>query len=314
MTAEESGYGGAQPSPGAGIGKGVVVGLLGAGIQLSRTPLMHEVEGARQGLRYIYKLLDTDTPAFSRRSLADIIWAAEAAGFAGLNVTFPYKQAALAHLDALSENASRLGAVNTIVFREGKRFGHNTDLYGFAEGFRRNMSDVPRDRVLQMGAGGAGSAVAQALMQLGVAHLVISDVDSGRAHELAAKLAAQFGTDRATARHFGDVEHERFDGLVNATPIGMAKSPGMAVPASFLNAEMWVADIIYFPLETELLRAAGALGARTLSGEPMAIFQAVRALELFTGLKADPQAMKVTFASFNKGGLAPVGKGAGDAA
>jgi shikimate dehydrogenase len=282
------------------LGRPVLVGLLGSGIQLSRTPRMHEVEGARLGLRHVYKLLDTDRPKFNGRSLADILWAVETAGYAGINVTYPYKQAILPHLDALSDNARSLGAVNTVVFRDGKRYGHNTDLHGFAEGFRRNMSDAALGSVAQVGAGGAGSAVARALMQCGVQALTICDIDPARAALLAEQLSTDFPGRRVAAGTIEELSGRNFDGLVNTTPVGMAKSPGMPVPATMLNPRMWVADIIYFPLETELLAVARKLGCRTLSGAAMAVFQAVRAFELFTRMTPDPAAMENTFNSFSE--------------
>jgi shikimate dehydrogenase len=288
-------------------GAPVVVGLLGAGIQLSRTPRMHEVEGARLGLRYVYKLLDTDTSAFEGKDVAEILWAAEACGFSGLNVTYPYKQIILPHLDELSANAARLGAVNTVVFRDGKRFGHNTDLSGFAEGFRRNMAGAAIERVLQIGAGGAGSAVSRALLQLGVRMLVVSDTNLERARQMVDNLVPDFPDASISVAKLSDLQSVDFDGLVNTTPVGMAKSPGMPVPSAFLRSAMWVTDIIYFPLETELLATARALGCRTMSGEPMAIFQAVRALELFSGHKPDPDAMKATFNAFTTNGEAFAG-------
>ena len=284
------------------LGRPVIVGLLGSGIQLSRTPRMHEAEGARLGLRHVYRLLDTDQPSFANRSLSDILWAVETAGFAGINVTYPYKQAILPHLHELSDNATRLGAVNTVVFRNGHRLGHNTDLYGFAEGFRRNMQGVAMGSVLQMGAGGAGSAVARALLQNGAGALTICDIDAARAGQLAAQLAADFADRRVAATALEGLGDQAFDGLVNTTPVGMAKSPGLPLPASLIKPAMWVADVIYFPLETELLATARRLGCRTLSGAPMAVFQAVRAFELFTGIAPDPVEMEKTFNSFTAEG------------
>lgn len=289
-----------HPAVDAALGTAIVVGLLGSGIQLSRTPRMHEVEGARLGLRHIYRLLDTDTPAFSNRTLPEILWAVEMAGFAGINVTYPYKQTILPYLDELSENAQSLGAVNTVVFRDGKRYGHNTDLHGFAESFRRNMSEVALGSVVQVGAGGAGSAVARALLQNGVRNLTICDIDPERSEQLAAHLAADFTDRQVTSSAIDTLEASRIDGLVNTTPVGMAKSPGMPVPQTMLRPEIWVADIVYFPLETELLARARQLGCRTLSGAAMAVHQAVRAFELFTGIAPDPAEMEKTFNSFSR--------------
>ncbi len=284
------------PHPGA-PGTGIMVGLVGHGIGQSRTPRMHEVEGARLGLRYIYRLFDTAAAGTAAPPLADIIAAAELCGFAGLNITHPYKQAALAHLDELSDAARRSNAVNTIVFRGGRRHGHNTDLWGFAESFRRGLPGAPRGRVLLLGAGGAGGAVAQALLDEGVERLLVLDTDGERAAALAAQLAERFGAGRAEA------VTEPFaaglpDGIVNATPVGMATAPGCPVPPSGLSDRTWVADLVYFPLETDLLRAARACGCRTLAGSGMAVFQAVRAFELFTGLRPDSERMEATFEAF----------------
>ncbi len=269
-------------------------GLVGRGIQLSRTPRLHEAEGAALGLTYEYRLFDMDEPGMAGKSLADVVDEAERAGFAGLNVTYPYKIEVLSLLDDLSENARRAGAVNTVVFRDGKRRGHNTDLWGFAEGFRRTLGDAARNRVLLVGAGGAGLAVAMALCDLGVGQLAVHDAEPARAATLVDRLCAVHGAGRAVAITTL-TDPGPLNGIVNATPMGMAKLPGMAVPEALLTADLWVADIVYFPLETALLASARAKGCRVLTGEGMAVFQAVRAFELFTGLTPDSERMAATF-------------------
>lgn len=278
----------------------VLVGLVGKGIQLSRTPFMHEVEGRAQAIPYVYRLLDTDCMGDAEPELGEVLRLAASFGFTGLNVTFPYKQAILPLLDELSPAARAVGSVNTVVFRNGRRLGHNTDVWGFRESFRRGMAGAPLDTVLLVGAGGAGGAVAHALLDLGVGCLLLHDLDAGRAHALAASLAAHFGAGRAQVD--GDLERAagRACGIVNATPVGMAKLPGTPVPAALLRAAHWVADIIYFPLETELLRQARAAGCRTFPGEGMAVWQAVRAFELFTGIVADANRMRAAFADFDR--------------
>ena len=272
----------------------MLCGLIGRGIQRSRTPRLHEAEATRLGLRCAYQLLDMDEPPLSGCALEDAVRAAELCGFAGLNVTYPFKIEVLGALDELSENARRVGAVNTVVFRDGRRFGHNTDLWGFAEGFRRGLPGASLSSALLLGAGGAGVAVALALMDLGVERLSIFDVDAARAHSLAEKICAAHGAGRAVATP-SPLEAGQVDGLVNATPMGMAKLPGMAAPPEALRPGMWVVDIVYFPLETELLATARAAGCRVLSGEGMAVFQAVRAFKLFTGLEPDSDRMTETF-------------------
>jgi shikimate dehydrogenase len=276
-----------------------LAGLIGSGIQASRTPAMHEREGAEQGLRLIYRLVDLDVLRLGPEALPDLLTAAERMGFSGLNITYPCKQAVVPLLDALSPEARALGAVNTVVLRDGRRTGHNTDCSGFAESFRRNLPDAPRARVVQLGAGGAGAAVAHALLAEGVGRLAIADTEAPRAEALAADLAARFGAGRAVAVAELAAEVAAADGLVNCTPVGMAKLPGTPLPVALLRPALWVADVVYVPLETELLRAARAIGCRTLDGGGMAVFQAVGAFRLFTGREPDAARMLRHFADMS---------------
>lgn len=273
------------------------VGLIGQGIQLSRTPKMHMDAGAACGLNYSYELIDTDLIP-GEPEIQDLLDDAEARGLAGVNVTHPYKQAAIPFLDILSDAARAVDAVNTVVFRDGKRFGHNTDYWGFGEAFRRNMEGAPRDRVLLIGAGGAGGAVANALMDNNVRHLSVFDASAERARKLVSSLIARTDDSRASVVSDLNAELAGVDGIVNATPVGMASHPGTPVPVELLKSGQWVADIIYFPLETALLAAAADKGCRVMPGSGMAVFQAVRAFELFSGIKPDPERMKATFDAF----------------
>jgi shikimate dehydrogenase len=275
----------------------MLVGLIGAGIRASRSPALHEREAAEQGLRLVYRLIDLDVLRLGPEALPRLLEAAEWMGFAGLNITYPCKQAVVPLLHELSPDAAALGAVNTVVLRGGRRIGHNTDSSGFAESFRRGLPDAPRGRVVQLGAGGAGAAVAQALLAEGVGRLAIFDTEAPRAAALAAGLCARFGAGRATVVADLAAEMEAADGLVNCTPVGMAKLPGAPLPLALLRPHLWVAEIVYFPMETELLRAARALGCRTLDGGGMAVFQAVGAFRLFTGREPDAARMLRHFAA-----------------
>jgi shikimate dehydrogenase len=283
------------------VQRAFLVGLIGTGIQGSRTPAMHEKEGAAQGLRYVYKLIDLETLGLGTDALAELIKAAERMGFAGLNITHPCKQSVIPLLDDLSDDARALGAVNTVVLKDGKRIGHNTDWFGFAENFKRSLPDAPRDHVVQLGAGGAGSAVAHAALTCGIKKLTIIDVAADRAESVAEGLAARLGRDRVSVAAPAEVAAviTSANGLINTTPIGMAKYPGLPLPAGLLKPDLWVAEIIYFPLETELLRTARALGCRTLDGGGMAVFQAVEAFRLFTGINPDAERMLQHFAAMN---------------
>jgi shikimate dehydrogenase len=278
----------------------VLVGLIGAGIQASRAPALHEREGVEQGIRYVYKLIDLDRLVLGQGALPELLTAAERLGFAGLNITHPCKQSILPLLTDLSEDARELGAVNTVLFRDGnRRVGHNTDWWGFAESFRRGLPGARLNRVVQIGAGGGGAAVAYAALLLGVQRLSIFDPDTTRARDVASRLSVRFG--QGTAVTCADMTEAmaEADGLIHATPTGMAKYPGLALPEQLLHPGLWVAEIVYFPLETELLRAAKRLGCRTLDGGGMAVFQAVEAFRLFTGRQANVERMLRHFAAIS---------------
>jgi shikimate dehydrogenase len=277
--------------------KPILIGLIGTGIQASRSPALHMQEGAAQGLSYIYKLIDLTELRLGVDALPDLLTSAERLGFDGLNITHPCKQAVIPYLHELSPDAKALGAVNTVVLRDGKRIGHNTDWFGFAEGFRRGMPDAAMDRVVQFGAGGAGAAVAHAALTLGVRQLTLIDVNHARAASVAAGLCERFGAGRAVVGTERDAAVAAADGIINATPLGMDAHPGMALPAALLRPDRWVAEVVYFPLETELLRTARALGCRTVDGGGMAVFQAVEAFRLFSGVTPDAERMRRHFAS-----------------
>ena len=274
-----------------------LIGLIGAGIQASLTPALHMAEGEALGFRHLYQLIDLTALGLGVDALPDLLIAAERMGFNGLNITHPCKQQVLPLLDDLSDDARAIGAVNTVVFKDGRRIGHNTDASGFAAAFQRGLPEVRMSQVVQFGAGGAGCAVANAVLGLGVRHLTLVDTDMERATSLAASLRARFGDERASACTDQSAAVNDADGLINTTPLGMAKYPGQAVPDAMLRSTHWVADIVYFPLETALLRSAAARGCRVLNGGGMAVFQAVEAFRLFTGATPSADRMLAHFES-----------------
>jgi shikimate dehydrogenase len=267
--------------------------LIGAGIQASASPSLHEAEADAQSLRCLYQLIDLDELGLPAEAVGDLLADARRMGFRGLNLTHPCKQLALEHLDELSPITQTIGATNTVVFDQGRAIGHNTDHAGFSRSFSLGLPGVSLERVVLLGAGGAGTAVAHAALDLGVRELVIADRDHERARGLAHTLVARFGDQRARAIEGTALEGElaRASGLIHATPTGMAAHPGMPLPAELLRREMWVVDVVYMPLETELLREARALGCRTLDGGAMAVFQAADSFELFTGRVPDRDRM-----------------------
>lgn len=287
-------------SAGAQQARGYVIGLIGKGIGQSLSPAMHMAQGRRLGLNLAYRIIDADLPERRGSDAASLLEAARLAGFDGVNVTYPFKQAVMPLLDAIDPQAEALGAVNTVVFREGRATGYNTDAYGFACGIAREIGAIGGHRVLLLGAGGAGCAAAFALMDMGAGALVVCDVEPERAAALVARLRARYGDEAASAVATA-VDAGVVDGLVNATPTGMDKFPGLPLDAGLVRPEMWVAEIVYFPLETELVALARARGCRVAHGGYMAVNQAARAFELFTGLAADADAMLADFRAMQEG-------------
>lgn len=267
-----------------------LTGLIGSGIGPSLSPFLHEREADRHGLRMLYRIIDLDNalPGTGvEDALRELLCAARSVGFDGLNITHPCKQSVIAHLDELAPEAAELGAVNTVVLRAGWATGHNTDVTGFTQSFVRGLPEAPLDRIVQLGAGGAGAAVSHALLGLGAGRLTLVDTEPARAARLAAALNRRFGQKRVTAVAVQALPGEiaRADGLVHASPVGMTAHPGLPLPAAQLRPELWVAEVVYRPLETELLREARRIGCRTLDGGGMAAFQAADAFRLFTGLE-----------------------------
>ncbi|MEU6039210.1 shikimate dehydrogenase [Actinomadura sp. NPDC047616] len=263
-------------------------GLIGSGIAASLSPPLHEAEGAHHGLDLSYDLIDVEdpgTPADLGRLLGD----AESSGFAGLNITHPFKQEVIPHLDRLSPQAADIGAVNTVVFDGGRRIGHNTDALGFAESFRQGLPGAPTRHVVQLGAGGAGAACAYAQLSAGTGRLTVADPDAARRTELVRAFAARFGADRITGISPDDLGEAlaSADGVVNASPVGMRAHPGTPMPVDLLRPGLWLVDIVYMPLDTPLLQAARSRGLRTIGGAGMCVFQAAAAFELITGLPPD---------------------------
>ncbi|MGC3023225.1 shikimate dehydrogenase [Brevibacterium sp. FAM 24630] len=280
----------------------LLLGLIGEGISASRTPRMHENEGAAHSIPTIYRTIDVAERRLTSATLNELLTAAIRLGFNGLNITHPFKQQVIGLLDSVDPVAARIGSVNTVVIDEqGSTTGYNTDVTGFAAGFRAGLDGADTEAVVQIGAGGAGRAVGFALAEIGVGQLIIADTDVDRAAGLAADIGeAADSPNRARAIGLDELAGAAASarGIVNATPVGMKAYPGTPVDTSVFGADTWVADVVYFPLETQLLAEARAKGCRTLDGSGMAVNQAIDAFELFSGQQADPQRMRETFLSF----------------
>jgi shikimate dehydrogenase len=282
-------------TPSVGDQTSFVLGLVGAGIGASLTPAMQEREGRAAGLSVSYRLIDLDRLGLPHGRLPEVLSWARQLGFDGLNVTHPFKQAVVPLLDEVSEDAAHLGAVNTVLFRDGRMLGRNTDWSGYSRAFRSALPEAVRDPAVLVGAGGAGGAVGYGLLHQGAAHVSVYDADPDRSESCTERLARCFGGDRVSVAL--DVAAALHDarGVVNATPVGMVGHPGSALPADLLRSDLWVSDVVYFPLETELVATARSRGCRVLPGGGMAVQQAVGAFEYFTGRTPDAHRMACHF-------------------
>ena len=270
-----------------------LVGLLGQGVGPSLTPEMHEREAARQHLRYVYKIVELDEAGTDVEHLRQVLAYAGELGFDGLNITHPIKQTMVSLVDEVSPEVEAIGALNTVLVRGGRTYGHNTDVTGFTRAFREGMAGAELGTVVLLGAGGAGTAVAHALLALGTQHLIVVDPDPTRSAALRSSVRQVGGDLLVTPVGVEELAGvmSTADGLVNATPVGMAAHPGSPLSGDLLRQELWVVDIVYRPVLTELLRNARARGCRVLSGTGMAAHQAADAFELITGSVADRTAM-----------------------
>jgi shikimate dehydrogenase len=274
-----------------------LVGLIGCNILKSLSPALHEDAFAAAGIKGHYHLMDLDVLG-DHTDFAQLFGAVRVGGFAGTNVTFPFKEAVLALLDEISPEAKQIGAVNTVVIgRDGRTRGDNTDRIGFRRAFEETIgkASVAGKRVVLVGAGGAGRAVAFALIDLGVAKLSIYDKDQGRADNLATELSGHAPTIVFEAAADLAAAMRGAVGAVNATPIGMHGYPGVPIAEDLIAAEQWIADVIYTPLETQLILNAKRKGCRTMTGGGMCVHQAAESFHAFTGISPDIERMRALF-------------------
>lgn len=277
--------------------KRMLIGLIGENIQKSLSPALQEDACAAAGMHALYHLMDLQR--LPGRSLESVLEAVRTLGFVGVNITYPCKEAVLPLLDEVSAEARQIGAVNTVTIDpRGRAAGYNTDRIGFRRAFEDafGREAVHGKTALLIGAGGAGRAVAFALFDLGVDVLLIHDKDADRTRGLVAALSSQFGARRSGSVADVGSALSRAAGFVNATPVGMVSIPGMPIPPDGIRARHWVADIIYTPLETELIKLARAKGARAMGGAGMCVHQAAETFRVFTGLAPDLPRMHRVFA------------------
>ena len=269
-------------------GTTIRLGLIGDNIAASQSPRLHEIAGRLCGLTVTYERL---VPPQRNQTFEEVFAFCGAEGFAGINVTYPYKERVVGMLDVADPAIRKIAACNTVLFGAGMPRGFNTDFTGFVLGTAFGRDAEP-GRVAMIGAGGVGKAVAFGLVELGCRHLNLFDRDQARAEGLAAAVRQAAPDLTVEVASSAEEAVEGTDGLINCTPLGMVGYAGSAVPESGLSRARWAFDAVYTPVDTEFLLAAKAAGLSIMSGYELFFFQGVDAFRLFTGQDVDQAALR----------------------
>jgi shikimate dehydrogenase len=272
----------------------MLAAIIGYPLGHSMSPAIHNAAYKAMGLDLTFEAWSTP-PANVPSAVARV----REAEMLGMNVTVPHKQAVMPLLDAVDTTASAIGAVNTIVKQDGRLVGYNTDRYGFIRSLREAGCEPSGKHVVILGYGGSERAVAYGLAEAGAASISIA----GRRPEGIAEAVEQLETTTPRPLAIGALYNDeslamicaRADLIVNCTPVGMrhTETEGTSpLPAQLLRPGIWVSDLIYNPLETELLRLAREADAHALNGLDMLVYQAAEAIRLWTGREAPVDIMK----------------------
>jgi shikimate dehydrogenase len=262
-------------------GKARLAGIIGWPVIHSLSPVLHGHWLAEYGIDGAMVPL-----AAHREDFTAVIDGVHRAGFAGVNVTVPHKESAFAMAHSVDAAAKAAGAVNLLVFRDGKMEGRNTDSLGLAESLREEIGTLSGKTVVLLGAGGAARGAILALEMLGAKHIHLLNRDSHRAKTLASSLSAQVKAPVEPGT-LGDWNKVAGDAalVVNSTSAGMTGNPALDIDLGALPKAAAVCDIVYSPLETPLLKDAAARGHKTIDGLGMLMHQAAPSFEAFFGVR-----------------------------
>lgn len=267
----------------------IKLGLIGDNIAASSSPALHRIAGRLTGQDVTYDLL---RPADLNCSFEEVLAWAEASGYRGLNITYPYKERVVAHLDVPDPAVRAIGACNTVLFGPGRPIGWNTDYSGFMAAYRHRFGNKPPGRVTMAGTGGVGRAIAFALRQLGTSELRLFDIDAAKSQALADALGTLAeGSPVILASSIEEATRDA-DGLVNSTPIGMVGIGGSPFPQGTIAGRRWAFDAVYTPVDTPFMVAAKAAGLSVLSGYELFFHQGVDAFLHFTGKRVPEMALR----------------------
>jgi len=257
------------------------IGLIGHPVEHSLSPKLHNSLYEYYGLDYVYLAFDVNTEDLKR-----VVDAFKVLGFRGFNVTIPHKQSILPYLDEIDPEAEAIGAVNTVKIEDGRLLGYNTDGSGFVDSLKQKGCDPAGKKAALLGAGGSARSISFYLVKEGLDLLLLVNRSRDRAQKLAEDLNRHFGKVPVEVIDFKQLAGREVDIIINTTPVGMwPKVDASPLEGFVFSSGSWVVDIIYNPLETKLLADARRAGCQTSNGMDMLIGQAIRAVEIWTGLR-----------------------------
>lgn len=267
------------------------LGLIGDNIAASRSPRLHRLAGSQNGVAVTYDRL---VPREMGEDFETILAACPSRGYRGVNVTYPYKERAARLVTIADPLVRAIGAVNTVLFEDDGPQGFNTDHSGFVAAYREGRGQAAPGKVLMIGTGGVGRAVAFALVALGADDLRLFDRDPARAEALAADLRAAAPGLPVSTHVSAEDAAQGAQGLINCTPLGMVGNPGTPLPRAAMAGAVWAFDAVYTPVNTEFLTDARAQGLTIISGWELFFYQGVHAWRHFAGLPLDTSALRAS--------------------
>lgn len=273
--------------------------LIGKDIAKSMSPLFHNQLSKYLDIDLEYQLKELDNSTFTQ--FLGLSYQLQHQGISCANVTYPYKELAYSIADEVDSSAAKVCAANTLLFKHGKIHAFNTDYSGFIKAYRANREALP-GKVVIVGCGGVGKAIATALQELQAASISLYDKDLKKMQTLSAALGTRFGkVEMLTERALSDAIASA-DGVVNCTPLGHYAHPGSAVPLNLIETQSWVFDAVYTPINTPFICQAQKKNMTVITGDQLFIHQAIDAFELFTQKKVP----KNQFETFRKSRLEPL--------
>lgn len=267
----------------------LLLGLIGDNIARSRSPLLHRLAGAQNGMDVQY---DRMIPRDMGEDFDTVFDACTGRGYRGINVTYPYKERAAKKVTVSDPLVRAIGAVNTVLFEPGGPQGFNTDYSGFIAAYRAARGETPPGICCLIGTGGVGRALAFGLVALGATEIRLVDKDAGKADALSAELKATGQASRITVETDAERAANGATGILNGTPVGMVGYDGTPLPAKAMKGAEWAFDAVYTPVDTEFLKDAHAEGLATISGYELFFWQGVHAWKHFAGKPLDEPALR----------------------